>query len=69
MRRRTVWIVQHDESPDNTVVGVFQTEDEASAFAAEEAANFRDGLIYSEYEIGYRYDKGTRYSRYGRGDG
>ena len=30
-----IWIVQHDESPHNTVVGVFATEDEAASFAEE----------------------------------
>jgi len=58
MKRLTVWIVQHAEAPDNTVVGVFATADEAAAFAGEEYENFRGGLIYSEYEVGYRYDKG-----------
>ena len=63
-KRRSVWIVQHDESPDNTVLGVFGTSDEADAFASEIGAQFKNGVMYGEFEIGYRFDHGS--SRYAR---
>lgn len=59
MSTESVWIVQHDESPHNTVLGVFSTEDEAAAFAESAKSAFPNGLIYARYEIGYRYDRGT----------
>ena len=59
MKPSSVWIVQHDESPDNTVLGVFGSLAEAGEFAEEVKARFANGVIYSEYAIGYRYDAGT----------
>ncbi len=64
MKTHSVWIVQHDESPHNTVLGVFGSLTEADAFAAEVRGRFPDGVIYSEYALGYRYDGGaSRYER------
>jgi hypothetical protein len=60
-----VWIVSHDESPHNTVLGVFTTQDEASAFADEVERRFTDGVIYSRYPVGYRYDRGSGHVTYG----
>lgn len=57
---RSVWIVQHDESPHNTILGVFAGSKEADAFAAEVKDQFENGVIYSEYAIGYRFDQGSR---------
>ncbi|OUE10444.1 hypothetical protein C5E16_02675 [Clavibacter michiganensis] len=54
-----VWIVQHDESPDNTVLGVFATSEEAHAFAEEVTDRFPNGAITARFPIGYRYDAGT----------
>ena len=59
MKPSSVWIVQHDESPDNTVLGVFGSLAEADEFAEGVKARFANGVIYSEYAIGYRYDDGT----------
>lgn len=60
-----VWIVCHDETPDNTVLGVFLTEDEASAYAEEIQDQFEDGVIYSAFPIGYRHiDQASRYFTY-----
>ena len=63
----SVWIVQHDESPHNTVVGVFATSEEANAFAEEAKSDFADGLLVARYPLGYRYDAGTGRSTYGPG--
>lgn len=53
-----MWIVLHDESPHNTVLGVFATESEASKFSVEVEALFPQGVIYSRFAVGYRYDHG-----------
>jgi hypothetical protein len=58
----SVWIVQHDESPDNTILGVFASQGEATAFAEEIEDQFVDGVIFSTFAIGYRFDQGS--SRY-----
>lgn len=58
-KRRSVWIVQHDQSPDNTVLGVFATSEEADNFAEEIQGQFANGVIYSEFEIGFRFDRGS----------
>ena len=61
---RSVWIVQHDESPNNTVLGVFSSSQEADAFAAEVKGQFKNGVICSEFAIGYRFVHGSqRYSK------
>ncbi|ALD13896.1 hypothetical protein BFL35_13710 [Clavibacter michiganensis] len=59
-----VWIVQHDESPDNTVLGVFATREEAHDFAEEVTDRFPNGALTTHYPIGFRYDRGTRQSTY-----
>ncbi len=60
-----VWIVQHDESPDNTVLGVFATEDEASAFMTEVEKDFENGVLCSAFPVGYRYTDGAAgYSKF-----
>lgn len=61
---RSVWIVQHDDSPDNTILGVFATTSEADTFAEEVKDQFENGVIYSEFEIGFRFDRGSK--GYGR---
>lgn len=59
-----VWIVQHDESPHNTVLGVFATADEADAYSDEVLVDYPNGVIITEFPIGYRYTDGAvRYSR------
>ncbi len=60
-----VWIVQHDDSPDNTVVGAFTTQGEAGSFAEEMSDRFENGLLYSAFNVGYRYDQGTGYAAFG----
>ena len=60
-----VWIVQHDERPDNTILGVFASKGEAAAFAEEIRDQFVDGVIFSFFGIGYRFDQGS--SRYRSG--
>jgi hypothetical protein len=58
----SVWIVQHDEGPDNTVLGVFASQDEAAVFAKEVQDQFVHGVITSSLPLGYRFDQGS--SRY-----
>lgn len=59
----SVWIVQHDESPDNTVLGVFATEKEAREYANLVHAEYANGVITTEFAIGYRHhDRVARYS-------
>ncbi len=54
-----VWIVQHDESPDNTVLGVFATQDEARLFMDEIKDAFEGGVFCSAFPAGYRYTDGA----------
>lgn len=62
-----VWIVQHDESPHNTVLGVFASSEEAEAFADEVQHQFENGVIYSSFKVGYRFDDGS--AQYGSAEG
>lgn len=59
---RTVWIVCQDETPDNTVLGVFETQAEAAALADEIQGRFENGVIYFSWVVGTRYDGGARYT-------
>lgn len=62
--KRSVWIVQHDESPHNTVLGVFATPEEAHEYAELMHADYVNGVITTEFDIGYRdRDHAVRYSR------
>ncbi|WP_242862995.1 hypothetical protein [Curtobacterium luteum] len=54
-----VWIVQHDESPHNTVLGVFATDDEAYAFMETVQGDYENGVICSSFPIGYRSTDGA----------
>jgi hypothetical protein len=60
-----VWIVQHDESPDNTILGVFATSEEARAFAEEVSDRFPNGALTARFPVGYRYDVGTGHVEFG----
>lgn len=61
-----VWIVQHDESPHNTVLGVFAAEEVATAYMEKIKDNFRNGVLLSYFPIGYRHTGWE--SRYGAPD-
>lgn len=54
-----VWIVQHDESPDNTVLGVFATDDEAYAFMDTVKDDYENGVICSSFSVPYRSTDGA----------
>lgn len=58
MSTETVWIVQHDESPDNTILGVFATEGEASNFMEQVGDMYGGQVLYSSYKIGYKFNEG-----------
>jgi hypothetical protein len=49
-----VWIVQHDESPHNTVLGVFDSPAAAQLFADEVKNSYRNGVLIERFPIGYR---------------
>lgn len=51
-----VWIVQHDESPHNTVLGVFASADEAHKFAEEVEHEWANGVLTAAYDVGYKYN-------------
>jgi hypothetical protein len=57
-RKGYVWIVQHDESPHNTILGVFGDEQRASDNADVMGFQFTNGVIWGKYKIGYRLDAG-----------
>lgn len=54
-----VWIVQHDDSPDNTVLGVFATDDEAYAFMDTVKDDHENGAICPSFSIPYRSTDGA----------
>lgn len=60
-----IWIVQHDESAHNTVLGIFSTQAEATAFANEVKDQFINGVIYTSFDMGYRFDLGIGHVTYG----
>ncbi|WP_258072058.1 MULTISPECIES: hypothetical protein [unclassified Rathayibacter] len=49
-----VWIVQHEESPHNTVLGVFGSPADADLFADEVKDSYRNGVLIGRFPIGYR---------------
>ena len=58
-----VWIVQHDESPHNTVLGVFADEGEELAYMEDVKDDFKNGVIVSYFRMGYRHTgRDRRYS-------
>lgn len=60
-----VWIVCHDESPDNTVLGVFRTAEEAEGYADEIEHMYDNGVIFTSFPIGYRHiDERHRFFTY-----
>ena len=60
----TVWIVCHEESALGNVIGVFGNETEAAAFADEVSGRFAGGVVYTHFDLGYRYDRGSGYVSY-----
>lgn len=58
---QTVWIVCQDETPDNTVLGVFETQEEAWALAVELQGLYENGAICFSWEVGTRRGQGRRY--------
>ena len=58
-RTNSVWVVLQDETPHNTVLGVFGDQQRAADFADEVGCQFASGVIYAEYKIAYRFDGGA----------
>lgn len=59
--RGGVWIVMDDQTPGGRILAVCASADEVRAFADEVAPRFPGGIIYSCFEVGYRYDAGPNY--------
>ncbi len=49
-----IWIVQQNETPHNTILGVFATQQEAAAYAERVAPLHEGKVLYARYVIGYR---------------
>jgi hypothetical protein len=64
--RSALWIVQHDETAHNTILGVFADGRQAMSLADDVQDQFENGVVYGRYKIGYRFDGGS--SRYHRGE-
>jgi hypothetical protein len=60
-----VWIVMQEDSPFNPVIGVFATVEEAESFSQEIKGQFSRGVVYSSFQIGYRFDSGPGHVGYG----
>jgi hypothetical protein len=56
---RVIWIVRQDESPDNTVLGVFEHRGEALAFAEEIAPRHPSHVITSAFTVPFRAGDGA----------
>lgn len=51
--------MQHDDSPHDTVLGVFATSHEADAFMETVKDDYENGVICSSFPIGYRFTDGA----------
>ena len=61
--KKVIWIVQQDASPDNTVLGVFDSPREAGEFAEAIKDEFVDHVLIQQFQIGYKFTDGSsRYS-------
>ena len=49
-----VWIVHHDSSPDNNILGVFDKEDEAYAYQELVAGDYPNGVLLTPYPVPWR---------------
>lgn len=69
VRKKYVWIVLQDKTPNNSVLGVFETMEEASEFSESPAVSdeWGDSVIYSSFPIGYRYNNPRRRRLWHRG--
>lgn len=48
--------MQHDESPHNTISGVFPGGTVAAAFAEEIKDQIENGVLHAQFVIGYPFD-------------
>jgi len=51
-----VWIVFHDVSPDNNILGVFVDEEEAREYAERIGSNYPTGVLTSPFPVPWRSD-------------
>ena len=49
-----VWIVYHDSSPDNVILGVFDVEDEAYTYQEAVAADYPSGALLTPFPVPWR---------------
>lgn len=55
----TVWIVYHDSSPDNNILGVFDNNDEAREYQELIAPDYEKGALLSCFEVPWRMSDTT----------
>ncbi|MFP1602043.1 hypothetical protein ACLD0U_05050 [Microbacterium sp. 2216-1] len=51
---KKVWIVYHDSSPDNNILGVFDDEAEAYEFQERIAPEYEQGALLSLFPVPWR---------------
>lgn len=62
---KQVWIVYHDSGPDNTILGVFDDEEEAYAYQDEVAPDYPGGALLTPFPVPWRYPNGSTEIRIG----
>lgn len=55
----TVWIVFHDSSPNNTILGVFDNEQEAYEFLEIVGPEYPNGAYLSDFDVPWKRAAGT----------
>ena len=51
---KQVWIVYHDSSPDNVILGVFDDENEAYTFQEAVAPDYPNGALLTPFPVPWR---------------
>lgn len=54
-----MWLVCQEETPHNTVLGVFASQSEAAGYADEVSHLYEDGVSYASFPLGYRHIDGS----------
>ena len=59
MAADVVWIVQQDSTPDNCILGVFATHQEACELADIAETDYPGQVIIGQFYMGYKYTEGS----------
>lgn len=51
---KRVWIVFHDSSPHNTILGVFDNAEDAGAYAEEIGREYENGALITNLPVPWR---------------